>query len=478
MSHTPDSEAIEPITKTSDTTKTAESAKVTEENGIRTSVSSVPPPAPSQSSESPDEHFTICRVENISHEFTQPYGGTLRVLENVSLEIRANEVIAILGPSGSGKSTLLRIIAGLLKPSRGRVLYRGEPLEGELNPGCAMVFQSFALFPWMTVVENVQSVLRALNLPEHEVIPRAEKALRLVGLAGFEEAYPRELSGGMKQMVAIARALAVEPEVLLLDEPFSMVDALTAESLRAAIIDIWYDAEREPWTVLLVSHNIRDVVTMADRIVILGDEGHIQTVMANPLPRPRDLRSKEFAAMVDRVYEAISGCELSDEPEPVHPSGLLCEPLPNASASEIVGLLEYLDARGGRDDIFRIVQELNRDFGHLINVVEAAEMLDFVDTPRRTVIMDPLGRKFTAADADERKDIFREQILRIGIFRVVNDALHRATNGEVDQDFVLERIILLLPQENARETFHTFLSWARFANLFAYDEITETVSLQ
>ncbi|MDO4558368.1 MAG: ATP-binding cassette domain-containing protein, partial [Planctomycetia bacterium] len=214
-----------------------------------TTVGSVIGPAVGDLSE---EHFSICRVENVSHEFPQPYGGTLRVLENVSLEIRANEVIAILGPSGSGKSTLLRIIAGLLKPSRGKVLYRGKPLEGGLNPGCAMVFQSFALFPWMTVVENVQSVLRAQNLPEYEVIPRAEKALRLVGLAGFEEAYPRELSGGMKQMVAIARALAVEPEVLLLDEPFSMVDALTAESLRAAIIDIWYDAEREPWTVLLV----------------------------------------------------------------------------------------------------------------------------------------------------------------------------------------------------------------------------------
>lgn len=423
-------------------------------------------------------NLVLCKVENVSHEFSQPYGGMLRVLEGISLEIRADEVVAILGPSGSGKSTLLRIIAGLLKPERGEVLYRGKPLHG-LNPGCAMVFQSFALFPWMTVVENVRTVLRALNLPEYEVVRRSEKALRLVGLSGFEEAYPRELSGGMKQMVGIARALAVEPEVLLLDEPFSMVDALTAESLRAAIIDIWNDAEREPWSVLIVSHDIKEVVAMADRIVVMGDDpGHVQNVIVNPLPRPRDLRSKEFAAMVDRIYDVISGNELSDEPEPVAPMGLLCEPLPNASASEIVGLLEYLDARGGKDDIFRIVQELNRDFGHLINVVEAAEMLDFVDTPRRTVVLDPLGRKFIAADSDDRKDIFREQILRIGIFRVVNDALHRSPTGEVDEDFVLERIILLLPLENAHDTFHTFLSWARFANLFAYDEITATVSLQ
>ncbi len=420
----------------------------------------------------------LCEVRGVSHEFILPHGAPLRVLEEIELEVRAEEIVALLGPSGCGKSTILRVLAGLMRPTRGTVLYHQEPLVG-LNPGVALVFQSFALYPWMTVAENVETVLRARRLPHREVVERAERAVHLVGLAGFEEAYPRELSGGMKQRVGIARALAVDPEILLLDEPFSQVDALTAESLRAEVIDIWAAADRNPSSILMVSHDIKEVVYMADRIVILGkDPGHVQTVLENGLPRPRDYRSPEFLDLVDRLHELITGHELPDVP-PAPAGGLAtAEPLPRALAGEIIGLLEYLDARGGREDIFRIAADTNREFGHMINVVQAAELLNFVDTPRRIVILDRAGQRLVQATADGRKAIFCEQLLGIQLFKVIHDALERQPNRRVERDFVLETIIFRMPQEDPEEIFDTFIGWARFGNLFAYDEDTETVSLQ
>src|SRR5712692_2675610 len=205
----------------------------------------------------------LCELQHVSQEFHQPNGISLRVLDDVGLQIRPNEVVALLGPSGCGKSTILRILAGLLKPTRGEVLYRGRPLT-DLNPGVAIVFQSFALFPWMTVRDNVELALEAAGLPPEEVRARAAAVIRTVGLEGFLRAYPRELSGGMKQRVGMARALSVNPEMLFMDEPFSQVDALTAESLRAEVIDIWQARRRRLSSILMVSHDIKEVVYMAD----------------------------------------------------------------------------------------------------------------------------------------------------------------------------------------------------------------------
>src|SRR5262245_6307578 len=212
---------------------------------------------------------TLCELRGVSQEFKQPRGTPQLVVADVSLAIRPNEVVALLGPSGCGKSTLLRILAGLIPPTQGEVLYHGAPLRG-LNPGVGFVFQSFALFPWMTVFENVLEALKPLGLSGAETITRAESAIRLVGLSGSEEAYPRELSGGMKQRVGMARALSLDPEMLFMDEPFSQVDALTAESLRAEVLDIWEAKERNLASILMVSHDIKEVAYMADRIVILG----------------------------------------------------------------------------------------------------------------------------------------------------------------------------------------------------------------
>src|SRR3989449_3489605 len=362
---------------------------------------------PSKQAPSLDEPEILCEARHVSHDFVLPNGKPLRVLENISVAVASNEVVALLGPSGSGKSTVLRILAGLIKPSHGDVLYRGQPLHG-LNPGVAIVFQSFALFPWMTVRQNVQTVLDARAVQRSEAAERAEQAIGRVGLGGFEDAYPRELSGGMKQRVGMARALVVDPEIMFMDEPFSQVDALTAESLRAEVLDIWSSHERNPSSIVLVSHDIREVAYMADRIVVLGGApGHVRTVIEDRVPRPRDYRSPEIERLVEELHEIITGGELPDVSEAPAPPVEAIEPLPESRPSEILGLLEYLDARGGTDDLFRVVAETRQDFGHVIAVTKAAEMLDLVDTPRRAITLTPVGKRFLAAALPDRRRLWR-----------------------------------------------------------------------
>jgi NitT/TauT family transport system ATP-binding protein len=403
----------------------------------------------------------------------------LRVLEDISLAVRPREVIALLGPSGCGKSTILRIVAGLIRPTRGEVLEHGRVLAG-LNPGMAIVFQSFALYPWLTVRDNVRAVLGPLGIVGSAATERAEQAVRLVGLSGFENAYPRELSGGMKQRVGMARALAVDPEVLLMDEPFSQVDALTAESLRAEVLDIWGGHARRLSSILLVSHDIKEVAYMADRIVVLGaNPGRVRKIVTNSLPRPRDYRSQALQSLVDQLHDLILHSELPDVPAPfgVAAAPPVFEPLPDVSPGEVVGLLEYLDARGGREDVFRIASDTNREFGRVLGVVKAGEMLDLVDTPKRLVVLDRDGERFVKADPPGRQSIWCERLLRVGLFRTVADVLNREPDHEVDRDFVLETIVLNLPQEDYEKVFATFIAWARYGNLFAYDEATQMLSL-
>ncbi len=417
----------------------------------------------------------LCEVVNVSQEFPQPRGVPLRVLTDVNLAIRPNEVVALLGPSGCGKSTLLRILGGLAAPISGEVRYHGAPLHG-LNPGVAFVFQSFALFPWMTVTQNIEAALRQTAATSATIRARTASVIQLVGLSGSEEAYPRELSGGMKQRVGIARALSLDPEMLFMDEPFSQVDALTAESLRAEVLDIWSAKDTNPSSVVMVSHDIKEVVTMADRIVVLGAKpGRIRTIVDNPLARPRNLHSSDFLALVDKLHDIITGSEMPDVREPA-PTPF--EPLPNARSGDIIGLMEYLDARGGREDVFRIASDTHREFGQLIAAVNAAELLDFVDTPRRIVLLEPLGREFVQASATERKAIWRRQITRLALFKKVADAIERATNHRVDAEFVMELIVLAMPQESYERMFEVFVSWSRYGDLFAYDEAAQEFSAQ
>ena len=424
-----------------------------------------PPPAGSAE--------VLCEARGISHDFRLPSGKSLRVLEDVDLAIGPNQVVALLGPSGCGKSTLLRILAGLLAPTQGWVRYHGEPLHG-LSPGVAIVFQSFALFPWMTVEQNVRTVLEARGVPDEEIQARVVSVIHRVGLGGFEEAFPRELSGGMKQRVGMARALVVDPELLFMDEPFSQVDALTAETLRAEVIDIWAALDRNPSSILMVSHDIREVAYMADRIVVLGaNPGVVRTVVENRLPRPRDYRSAELGRLIDQLHEIITGTELPDVPEPAAPGPPPLEPLPDATPIEIVGLLEYLDARGGSDDLFRIVADTQREFGRVISVVKAAEMLDFVDTPKRLVLLTPDGQRFLKAGPEDRKTIWNEQLLKLRVFRDIASVMAREAHHEVDRDFVLDMLALGLPEENLERLFENVVAWAQFGDLFEYDDTRE-----
>jgi NitT/TauT family transport system ATP-binding protein len=419
----------------------------------------------------------LCEARNISHDFVMPNGSKLRVLENINVAIKPSEVVALLGPSGCGKSTILRILAGLIKPTEGEVFYRGSKVEG-LTPGVGIVFQSFALYPWKTVTENVEIVLQAAGLPADEQRVRAENAIRTVGLAGFEEAYPRELSGGMKQRLGIARALSVNPEFLFMDEPFSHVDALTAEGLRAEVIDLWEPEDSNPSSILMVSHDIKEVVYMADRIVVLSSHpGRVRTIVENPLPRPRDTRSHQFEDLVDYLHEIITGTEMPDAPPAGTRASTRVEPLPRTSTSEIVGLLEYLDSKGGVADLFDVAAATDHDFGHMIGITKAAEMLDFVDTPKQNVVLTPLGRRFVQEDAEKRKAMWREQLLKLRLFQDVFALLQRE-EGEVSGDTVRELIILALPREKYEDVFETMVRWARFGNLFAYEDDADRVSLQ
>jgi NitT/TauT family transport system ATP-binding protein len=419
------------------------------------------------------EPEVLCELRNVDKSFPQGKGPPLRVLEGISLAVRRNEVVALLGPSGCGKSTILRILAGLTPPTAGEVLYHGAPLDG-LNPGIGFVFQSFALFPWMTVTQNVEAVLHAKGLAPDEIAERASRAIRTVGLAGFEEAYPRELSGGMKQRVGMARAFSLDPEMLFMDEPFSQVDALTAESLRAEAIDIWAAKDKNPSSIVMVSHDIKEVVYMADRIVVLdANPGRVRTVVENSLPRPRDYRAPALLQLVDRLHDIITGMEMPDVAPPT-----AFEALPKAGPGEILGLLEYLDARGGREDVFKIAADTDREFGRLIGVVNAAEMLDLVDTPKRLVVLSPQGSQLVKASPADRKVLFRDRILGLRLFQHVRDALMRQEGHQIDRDFVREVIAVYMPNEDYEAMFETFVDWARFADLFSYDEQTEKIAPQ
>jgi NitT/TauT family transport system ATP-binding protein len=412
----------------------------------------------------------ILELRGVQKSFDRGTGVPLRVLEDINLDIRPNEVICLIGPSGCGKSTIMRIFAGLIEPTQGQVRYRGKKQSG-LNSNVAIVFQGFALYPWMTVEANVENVLVAKGLPREEIRERTNKAIRMVGLEGFEEAYHRELSGGMKQRVGMARALSVNPEILFMDEPFSQVDALTAEGLRAEILDIWDDRERNPSSILMVSHDIKEVAYMADRIVVLSaNPGRIRTIVENTLPRPRETRSPEFIRLVDQLHDIITSAELPDiQVNTVEPSVVadIVEPLPGAQNADMLGLLEFLETMGGACDLFQVVAHTHVAFEKVLTTVKGLEMLELVDTPKRSVELTPLGRRFVQGGMDERKLIWRDQLMELKLFRVVQEMLE-LREGVLAREELIQEIASRLPMEDSELTFETIVAWGRFGELFAY----------
>jgi NitT/TauT family transport system ATP-binding protein len=417
----------------------------------------------------------LCELRQVNKSFPLPTGTNQVILRDIDLCIYAEEVVALLGPSGCGKSTLLRILTGLIPPTSGEVLVHSQPLAG-MNPAVAMVFQNFALYPWMTVQENVEEGIRAAITDESARKQRVCEVINKVGLSGHEDAYPRELSGGMKQRVGIARALGFMPEILCMDEAFSALDPLTAEGLRTEVLDIWRNRRNNPQTVFMVSHDIREVVFMADRIVIMGaNPGTIRQVLLNNLPRPRDYRSPMFLLMVDRVHDLLTQTFLPDAAPAPSGAAPVLEPLPHAAPSEILGLVETLAGYGGQMDLFELTARARQEFGHLTQIVLAAEILDFVDTPRRLVVLTPQGHELVRADAPGQQRLFRTQMMNVRLVQTVMAMLERA--GRVDRDDLLDHLAIHLPNQNPEQVLKTLLQWGRFADLISYDETTQEVRL-
>jgi NitT/TauT family transport system ATP-binding protein len=425
---------------------------------------------------------SIAEVRNISVSYGQD-GGTRTILENVSLGIKSGEVLAILGPSGCGKSTLLRAMVGLIKISGGQVLAHGKPLEG-IHPGVSIVFQNFALFPWLTVQDNVRLALNGLGLTEAEGAERVKRCIDIVGLDGFEEAYPKELSGGMKQRVGFARAMARGPELLCMDEPFSALDVFTAESLRSEVYRLF---SRKPdaakprsgemqslRSVVIITHQIDEAVFLADRIVVLAAKpGRIQQIIQNDVPHPREYQTPAFRRLVKRIHDCITAQQLP-EPGPApavdaNPGGLpIPEPLPAVNIGHVSGLMEIVRDHGGEMDVFGLDQLTDYDFGHTLAVVKAGEMLDLLDTPKNKVILTDIGQEYLDGDINVRKELFRTQLRKLGTFRFVIRLLEEAHDHRLQRDVVVEELAIRLTSEDIEKTFDTVVSWGRFAELFGY----------
>ena len=418
----------------------------------------------------------IVEVVGVHKHFTTPDGGPLPVLEDINLSLREGEIVALLGKSGSGKSTLLRCIAGLIAPSEGTVLYRGHPLNGA-NPGVAMVFQSFALLPWLTVRANVEMGLEARGVPPTERRVRAEEAIDRIGLDGFESAYPKELSGGMRQRVGFARALVVEPDALLMDEPFSALDVLTAENLRTELLNLWSGPDFPTKAILLVTHNIEEAVLMADRIFLLSSNpGKLQAAITDEIPRPRDRRSPDFEALVDHLYAimterqtegATGSSSAKAEPSSASPTDL---PLPHVSVGGLAGLLEILNARSGRADLPELAELLMFEIDDLLPLTDAAELLGFAEIDNADLQLTPTGQEWVEADILTSKELFAAQARhRAPLVRSILRALETTKDGTLSERFFLDLLGHAFTEDEARAQLDTAIDWGRYGELFEYD---------
>jgi NitT/TauT family transport system ATP-binding protein len=440
----------------------------------------------------------IITVEQVTKTFPTP-DGQLPVLDGIDFELYPGEIVALLGKSGSGKSTLLRCIAGLIEPSTGRVAYQGTRLNGA-NPGVAMVFQSFALLPWLTVQQNVELGLQARGVSEQERRERALKAIDVIGLDGFEAAYPKELSGGMRQRVGFARALVLEPDALLMDEPFSALDVLTAENLRNEIVRLWDSqdpaAGSPTQSLLIVTHNIEEAVLLADRILVLSSNpGRIKAELRVAQPRPRDRRSPEFEALVDQVYGILTGREEaeSEEEHEEHvpeeqqeaapssaakpndkprkaPKSPIEVPLPAVSVGGMAGLLEILLARGGEDGLAEIADDLNFEIDDLLPLVDGVTMLRLAKVRGPRIELTEAGREYVRADILTSKQIFaRLAAKRAPLVRAIVQALRASADGDLREGLFLDLLRRGFSEDEARRQLDTAIDWGRYAELFDYD---------
>ncbi|HEY5047821.1 MAG TPA: nitrate/sulfonate/bicarbonate ABC transporter ATP-binding protein [Rhizomicrobium sp.] len=420
-------------------------------------------------------------VHHVRRAFPRPGGGELLVLDGIDLTLHEGEIVGLLGRSGSGKSTLLRIISGLAAPNGGSVTYLGHEVDGPAS-GISMVFQSFALFPWLTVLENVELGLEALKLPPKEISTRALAAIDLIGLDGYESAYPRELSGGMRQRVGFARALVVHPNILLMDEPFSALDVLTAENLRTDLLELWGESKLPIKGILLVTHNIEEAVLMCDRVCIFStNPGRIVTEIKIPLRQPRDRNDPAFAALVDRIYVEMTTKRGAGARLDRIPGTGFAMILPRVSINLISGLLEALAAApfSGHADLPEIASELSLEIDDLFPVAESLQLLHLAEIGDGDIKLTETGKRFVEADTDERKRIFGRLLYRyVPFITHVRRVLDERESHMAPKSRFLDELEDYMTADSAEQSLRAVVSWARFAELFAYDDDTGMFSME
>jgi len=415
---------------------------------------------------------TLVSVRDLTKTFATRDGGELPVLEGITLDVVPGEIVALLGKSGSGKSTLLRCIAGLVLPSSGTVTFRGRPLQG-INPGVSLVFQTFALLPWLTVQQNVELGLEAQGIAPEERAKRALEAIDLIGLDGFESAFPKELSGGMRQRVGFARALVVDPDLLLMDEPFSALDVLTAENLRTELLELWQAGEFPAEAILIVTHNIEEAVTFSDRVIVLGtNPGRIRAELNIGLERPRDRRSADFEALVDEIYGIMT-----DRPSPAVTAvdeqdggSVQHVMLPHASVDGIAGLAELALASGDDDDLADLAAVVGFEIDDLFPIVDSLTILGFATVENGRLNLTETGKLFAGADIQHSKQIFREAALEhVPLVRRIRRALEHSSDGALREGFFLDLLHSHYSHDESRAQLDTAIDWGRYAELFEYD---------
>ena len=423
----------------------------------------------------------IFTVEKVSKNFLIKGDQHLRVLDNIDFTLHEGEIVALLGKSGSGKSTLLRIIAGLMSPSSGEVLYRGKKVSAPV-PDISMVFQSFALMPWLTVLQNVELGLEARNIPAEERRERAEKAIDMVGLDGFENAYPKELSGGMKQRVGFARTLVLEPDVLLMDEPFSALDILTAENLREDLLELW-EANDAMKGIFYVPHSIEEAVLTADRIIIFGSNpGFIRGELKINIPHPRTSQDPQVADLVDEVYRMMTTAQTKELSERMNKKTAMTigYRIPDVDISEMNGLLDEMSDIKDVEaiDLPELADQLHLDINDLFPIIEILSVLRFAEVSEGDIKMTAMGRKFIESNIDDRKFIFGRLFLKYiplarHVVKVISD---RDSNSAPKQRFLAE-LDDYFSTDEAERIFDTFVDWARYAELIFFDANTGMISL-
>jgi NitT/TauT family transport system ATP-binding protein len=426
----------------------------------------------------------IIEARQLEKSYPQPDGSRIQVIAATDLAVYPGQIIALLGASGCGKSTLLRMLTGLSPASSGAVYWHGHPV-GDESPNVSIVFQSFALFPWLTVLENVEAPLEARGMPPIDRRKRSLRIIDAVGLDGFETAYPKELSGGMKQRVGVARALVVEPEVLFMDEPFSALDVLTAETLRGELLELWLGHKIPTRAIFIVTHNIEEAVVLADRIIVLGrNPAHIHADFRVEIPHPRDRKAPKFVELVDSIYRVLTKPEHKDDTAPprTYAPGVPAPPktimLPHTRPGGMAGLLEILADQGGRADLSRLADELSLELDALLPTVETAVLLGMLRVEEGDAVITPEGQAFAQADIQARKAIFRKAALaNVPLLRQMEQALKAKSNRTLSDEFFHDLLDEHFGEEESRRQLETAIQWGRYAEIFDYDAATGKLTL-